>query len=72
MIRRLYELLTGRPYITTRSMVDEFGPPPAVRYPELLDYTDEELMRRDRDELLAEIRARRAAARRRQREEVRQ
>lgn len=59
-IEQLWKLLTGKPYTTTRSMTEEFGPPPATRYPELLDYTDEELMRRDRDELLAEIRARRA------------
>lgn len=60
-IERLFELLTGKPYTTTRSMAAEYGPPPAVQHPELLDYTDEELMRRDIREIVAEIRARRAA-----------
>lgn len=60
-IEQLWKLLTGKPYTTTRSMAAEFGPTLASRYPELLDYTDEELIHRDRDELLAEIEARRAA-----------
>jgi hypothetical protein len=46
--------------ITERSMAAEFGPPPAVRYPELAAYSDAELYRRGRDEILAEIKARRA------------
>lgn len=61
IISSLYLRLTGRPYITTRSMAAEFGPPPAVAYPELADYTDEELMRRDIREVIAEIEAARAA-----------
>lgn len=52
---------------TVRSMKDEFGPPPAERWPELADYTDEELMARDLREIVAEIEARRAEARRRAR-----
>jgi hypothetical protein len=50
--------------VTVRSMSAEFGPPPAVRYPELALYSDAELYRRDRDDILAEIRALRAARRR--------
>jgi len=50
---------------TVRSMRAEFGPPPAVRWPELADYPDEELMARDLREIVAEIEARRAEARRR-------
>jgi len=61
VIARLWELLTGTSYYTVRSASVEFGPTPATAYPELLDYTDAELMRRDRDEILAEIRQRRAA-----------
>lgn len=30
-IKALYERVTGRPYYTGRSMVADFGPPPAVR-----------------------------------------
>lgn len=52
---------------TVRSMKDEFGPPPAVRYPELADYSDQELITRPLAEIVAEIEARRAAARRRSR-----
>lgn len=52
---------------TTRSMAAEFGPPPAVRYPELARYSDAELMERDLAEVIAEIKTRRAAARRRSR-----
>lgn len=52
---------------TTRSMAAEFGDPPAVKYPELAGYTDQELMARDLREIVAEIEARRAAARRRSR-----
>lgn len=66
---QLWKLLTGKPYTTTRSMAAEFGPPPAAAYPELLDYTDEELINRDIREIMAEIRARRAALNR-VREEV--
>jgi len=45
MIARLYELLTGKPWTTTRSMAAEFGPPPAVRYADqLAAYTDLELI----------------------------
>lgn len=50
--------------VTVRSMADEFGPPPAVRYPELALYSDAELVRRDRDDVLAEIKELRAARRR--------
>jgi hypothetical protein len=30
-IAKVYERVTGRPYYTSRSMVADFGPPPAVR-----------------------------------------
>jgi len=50
-----------------RSMRAEFGPLPAERWPELADYTDEELLRRPLAEIVAEIEARRAEARRRAR-----
>lgn len=52
---------------TVRSMRDEFGPLPAERWPELADYTDEELINRPLAEIVAEIEARRAEARRRAR-----
>jgi hypothetical protein len=55
MIRRLYERLTGQPWATTRSMAAEFGPPPAVRYPELAAYSDLELIQREMRDILAEI-----------------
>jgi len=61
LLPTLYRLVTGRPYYTVRSAAAEFGPTPAARYPELLDYPDIELIRRDRAELIAEIRARREA-----------
>ena len=40
---------------------DRNRPPPAAQYPELLSYSAGELIRRERGELLAEIRRRRAA-----------
>lgn len=46
---------------TTRSMAAEFGPTFATRYPELARYSDLDLIRRDRAELIAEIEAGRAA-----------
>lgn len=52
---------------TVRSMKDEFGPPPAERWPELADYTDEELITRPLADIITEIEARRAEARRRTR-----
>lgn len=61
LIRRLYEAITGRPWTTTRSMAEEYGPPPAVAYPELAGYSDAELIRRDIREVIAEIEAARAA-----------
>ena len=57
--QRLFELLTGKPYTTTRSMAAEFGPPPAARYPELAQRSDWELLTRDIREIVAEIEARR-------------
>ncbi|KXK58550.1 hypothetical protein AWW66_29115 [Micromonospora rosaria] len=45
LIRRLYERATGRPWLTVRSVTDEFGPTPGARYADLLDqYTDAELL----------------------------
>jgi hypothetical protein len=45
MIPRLYELLTGRPWTSVRSMTAEFGPPPGAVYAtELAAYTDTELI----------------------------
>ena len=64
-MRRLW-----RRWTRVRSAAAEFGPPPAARYPELSTYSDLELVARTRADILAEVRARRAA-RRRQREEVR-
>lgn len=52
---------------TVRSMRAEFGPLPAERWPELADYTDQELITRPLAEIVAEIETRRAAARRRSR-----
>lgn len=47
IVARLYELLTGKPYITSRSMAQEFGPTIASKYPELANYSDAELLRAD-------------------------
>lgn len=45
MIDRLYELVTGRPWLTVRSMADEFGPPPAVHFAaELAGRSDADLI----------------------------
>ncbi|QSB14577.1 hypothetical protein JQS43_24405 [Natronosporangium hydrolyticum] len=63
MIETLYELLTGRSWTTTRSMMAEFGPPPAARHPELARYSDAELYERGA-ELVAELDAATAAGRR--------
>lgn len=62
IIHRLYERLTGRPYITTRSMAAEFGPTLATRYPELAQRSDWELLTRDIREIVAEIEALRKAS----------
>jgi hypothetical protein len=42
-------------------MAAEYGPPPAVAYPELAHYSDRELLERDRSGILAEIQQQRAA-----------
>jgi|ADGO01.1.fsa_nt_gi hypothetical protein len=60
--QRLFELLTGTPYITTRSMAAEFGPTLATRYPELAQRSDWELLVRDLREVVAEIEALRTAS----------
>jgi hypothetical protein len=55
MFEALWEMVTGRPYRTVRSMAQEFGPPPAVVHAErLAQFTDAELMRLPRDVLLPE------------------
>ena len=47
---------------TVHSMAAEFGPPPGARYAvELSRYTDAQLLAADRDQVLAEVRAYRAA-----------
>lgn len=58
----LYELVTGQPYTTTRSMAAEFGPTLATRYPELAERSDWELCTRDLRDIVAEIEARRNQA----------
>lgn len=58
--QRLFELLTGTPYITVRSMAAEFGPTWATRYPELAERSDWELLTRDLRDIVAEIEARRS------------
>lgn len=60
MLARLFELVTGKPYITTRSMAAEFGPTLATRYPELAERSDWELCIRDLRDIVTEIEARRA------------
>ena len=55
--QRLFELLTGKPWTTTRSMAAEFGPTWATRFPELANYTDHELIRADIATLVARIEA---------------
>lgn len=57
MIARLW-----RRYTVTRSMAQEFGPTDATRFPELLRYSDRELIRRSRADLIAEIEDERAVA----------
>ena len=57
MLARLFELVTGRPYVTGRSMAAEFGPTWASRYPELAQRSDAELITRDIREIVAEIEA---------------
>lgn len=45
MMRRLFEAVTGRPYLTGRTASVEFGPPPGALYAEALrHYTDAELI----------------------------
>lgn len=61
MIARIFEAVTGRPWITTRSAAVEFGPPPGARYAaELAAYTDAELIARG-PQIVAALRARDAA-----------
>lgn len=56
MIEKLYEVLTGRPYFTTVSMVAEFGPPPAVEFAaDLAGLDDAELLAHG-DEVVARAR----------------
>lgn len=44
MIGTIYELVTGRPWLTVRSMAAEFGPPPAIHFAdELAGLTDAQL-----------------------------
>lgn len=62
MLPALFEALTGRSWKTTRSCAGEFGPPPGAVYAEALrHYTDAELMGRDREAILAEVREQQAA-----------
>jgi hypothetical protein len=62
MIPRLYELLTGRPWTSVRSMTAEFGPPPGTVYAtELAAYTDTELIAHG-GHILAHLRTRHPAA----------
>jgi hypothetical protein len=64
VIRRVWKLVTGRPWTTTtRSATAEYGPPPGAVYAfELSRYTDAELIAMDRDQVLREVRACRAVA----------
>lgn len=58
LIPALYERLTGRPWTTTVSATEQFGPPPGAVYrDQLAGYTDYQLACMDRDELLARLRA---------------
>ncbi|GIJ66234.1 hypothetical protein Voc01_011510 [Virgisporangium ochraceum] len=42
---RLFRAVTGRPWVTVRSMRDEFGPPPAEHFAgELAGLGDDELL----------------------------
>lgn len=52
----LFARVTGQEWTTTRSCTAEFGPTPGARYRrELAAYTDAELLRYDRDALLAAV-----------------
>jgi hypothetical protein len=56
MIRRLYETLTGRPWMTVRSCTTEYGPPPGARYAaQLAVYSDAQLICHGHD-ILARLR----------------
>lgn len=60
---RIFARVTGQEWVTSRSCTAEFGPTPGARYArELAAYTDAELLRYDRDELLAAIRRERSQA----------
>lgn len=64
MLRRLYQWLTGKPWITTRSCAREFGPPPGAIYAEALRrYSDAQLIAHG-DQILAELREYEAAVNR--------
>lgn len=55
--RRLFEAVTGRPYLTGRTASEEFGPPLGARYTEALrHYTDAELIA-EHDQIMARLRA---------------
>lgn len=58
----VYERLTGRPYITTRSMTEEFGPTLATRYPALSELSDRDWLVHDPRRLAGEIEALRSTA----------
>ena len=49
--------------VTGRTASVDFGPTPAARYPLLALYSDSELYRRERDDVLAEVKALHADAR---------
>lgn len=55
LIPRLFELLTRKPYLVQRSMVEEHGPTLATRYPELAALTDADLIRHGTRELVVAI-----------------
>ena len=63
VVGRLYEVVTGRPWVMVRTMSAEFGVPPGAWFvAELSAYSDAELYARG-EEILAEIRAERRRAR---------
>ena len=62
MFAWLFEVVTGRPWMTVRSAAEEFGPPPAAVYEaELNGYPDLELIANG-DEILAAVKAGRRSA----------
>jgi hypothetical protein len=66
VIAFLYELITGKPWITVRSAAAEFGPPPgALLESELAAFSDAALVQFSTGDVAGMIRAKRSIGARR-------